>query len=134
MRHVLVAGAASLVLANGASGAVGESPSACAVAWNNHHAARLLAVIATNHPRGAFVNARTEVSTMTWTKSGTATSTASRGCHVEFILRNGTTLSVWGPWKDGTVTSWTGPVPSRRRVTVPNNARVRSDGTVGFHG
>jgi hypothetical protein len=41
---------------------------------------------------------------------------------------------VWGAWKDATVSKWSGPVASTRPMPVPNNARVHSDGSVGFHG
>jgi hypothetical protein len=110
------------------------SPSACAVAWNQGARAALRALIVKSHARGAFIDPSASIGTDRWTKAGGTTSTSSPGCAIQFILRGGRILSVFGSWKAGTVAAWRGPVPSGRVIPVPDNARVHRDGTVGFHG
>jgi hypothetical protein len=129
--------AAAVVLApvsTAAAATPAPSPSACALAWNHGVSATLRALVIRSHARAAFIDSRASVGTDTWTKGGGRTSTTSSGCSIQFILRSGKTLSVWGAWKAGSVTTWRGPVPSGRAVPVPDNARVHTDGTVGFHG
>jgi hypothetical protein len=117
-----------------ASGAAKPSKSACAVAWNRSAPATLRSSIASAHPRGAFVTGQGTSLVIFWTKGGKYTTTPSNGCAIKFILKGGTTISVWGAWKAGSVPMWSGPVNSPRPVPVPNNSNVHADGTVGFHG
>jgi hypothetical protein len=134
VRSTLALAAAALALAQGAAAERAPSPSACAVAWNQGARAQLRALIVQSRPRGAFIDPSLSIGTDRWTKAGGATSTSSRGCAIQFILRSGKILSVFGSWKAGTVSAWRGPVPSGRVIPVPDNARVHRDGTVGFHG
>jgi len=109
---------------------------ACAVAWNHGAKPSLRASIASVHPRGAFIDSsQVGIDKITWTKSShTSISTQSRGCSIQFILRTGRTLALFGSWKNGSITDWAGPIASTRRIPVPDNTTVHADGTVGFHG
>jgi len=104
------------------------------VAWNHGAPAKLRASIAAQRPSGAFVTDDVNVYSMSWTKHAVSTSTGAPGCGIQFILRDGRTLSVSGAWKTGGITTWVGPVRSNRPLPVPDNSTVRPDGTVGFHG
>jgi hypothetical protein len=129
--------AAAVVLApitTAAAAPSAHSPSACALAWNHGAGATLRALVVRSHARAAFIDPRASIGTDTWTKAGGQSSTTTSGCSIQFILRTGKTLSVWGAWKAGSVATWHGPVASGRAVPVPDNARVHTDGTVGFHG
>jgi hypothetical protein len=136
MRSRLALFAAALAVAPAASAAqvASPSPSACAVAWNLRAGDRLHLLIARSRARAAFVNSHASFGTFTWSKSGGTRSTSSRGCSIQFILPSRKILGLWGTWEGGTVRTWQGPVRSLRAVPVPDNARVRVDGTVGFHG
>jgi hypothetical protein len=91
-------------------------------------------LIVSDQVRGAFIDARASVGTDTWTKTGGATSTSARGCSIQFILPSKRVLMVWGAWTARAISKWVGPVASSRVVSVPENARVRGDGSLGFHG
>jgi hypothetical protein len=123
-------------LAGNALGARSSSgATACAVAWNHGAASSLRARIVAAHPRGAFIDgAGATIGTVAWSKDGPVTQTRSQGCAIEFILARGDTLMVSGAWRNGKIPRWIGPVPSRRPVPALDNATVRPDGTVGFHG
>ena len=125
---------ALLPSASAASVGTGPSKSACAVAWNRGAGAHLHSVVAGSHVRAAFIDAHVSIGSFTWSKTGRRSSTGGRGCSIQFVLPSRQLLAVWGAWKAGRVSEWTGPVPSGRIVPVPRNARVHSDGTVGFTG
>lgn len=109
------------------------TPSACAVAWNKTSPVSLRARVIANKPRGAFI-AASVVSGINWTKNGGSRSTSGPGCSIQFILRNGGTLAVWGAWAGGVISNWVGPVLSTHRIPFPANTAVHPDGSVGFHG
>jgi hypothetical protein len=136
--EIVKAGAVVIVAllagASAASAGAGPSKSACAVAWNRGAGAHLHSVIAGSHVRAAFIDAHVSVGSFTWSKTGRRSSTGGRGCSIQFVLPSKQLLALWGVWKAGTVSKWTRPVPSGRLVPVPHNARVHSDGTVGFTG
>jgi hypothetical protein len=127
------------LLATGGPGlaAARQTPeSACALAWNDDAKSSLRASVASMHPRGAFIHrSQVGIDRVTWTKSSHRSSSAqSRGCSIQFILRNGRTLALFGSWKDGSITRWVGPIASTKPIPVPDNTTVHADGTVGFHG
>ena len=129
----------SVVLAGGITvpAAVAASPaSTCAVAWNKGSSAALRSKIAADHPRGAFIDnaGASNTMTVTWSKTKAAKETHGTGCSIQFILRSGDTVTVFGSWKSGAISTWDGPVPSNRPIPVPDNTTVHADGTVGFHG
>jgi hypothetical protein len=134
MRSIFAAAGVSLALAPVISAGASPSPAACAVAWNRWASAHLHAVIAKSDARAAFVDARATVGTDTFSKTGGTTSTSARGCSIQVVLPDKTLLTVWGPWQKGTIRSWHGPLRGSRPFPVPHNARVHSDGTVGFTG
>ncbi|MFL5913297.1 MAG: hypothetical protein ACJ768_22355 [Gaiellaceae bacterium] len=134
MRSIFAAVGVVLVLAPVASAATSPSPAACAVAWNRWASPHLHALVARSNARAAFVDARVTVGTDTFSKTGGTTSTSARGCAIQVVLPDKTLLEVWGPWQNGTIRTWHGPVRGHRPFPVPHNARVHSDGTIGFTG
>lgn len=134
MRSIFAAVGVSLALAPLASASTPPSPAACAVAWNRWASPHLHSVVARSNARAAFVDARVTVGTDTFSRPGGATSTSARGCSIQIVLPDKTLLDVWGQWQNGTVRTWHGPVPSGRPIPVPHNARVHSDGAIGFTG
>jgi hypothetical protein len=102
--------------------------------WDVAEQLGLHALIAKTNARTAFIDARASVGTYTWSKTGGTTSTSARGCSIQFVLPSKALLALGGAWQRGTVPSWHGPVRSGRVLPVPHNARVHSDGTVGFTG
>jgi hypothetical protein len=118
-----------------AAATTGVSPSACAVAWNHWAPPRLHKIVADSSARAAFIAERASVGTDTWSRTGGSTSTSSLGCSIQFVLPDHRgVLAVWGPWRSGTIRAWRGPVRDRRSLPLPQNGRVRADGTVGFTG
>jgi hypothetical protein len=91
-------------------------------------------VIAKSHVRSAFIDSRAVVGTDMWSKAGASSSTSAVGCSIRFVVPTGGLLETWGVWKAGTISAWHRPVRYRSIVPMPRNARVHSDGTVGFTG
>jgi hypothetical protein len=128
----ILALAAATATTAGAGGR--SSPSACANAWNHGASSSIRARIVARKPTAAFVSALASVTSISWTKT-TESSTSGPGCSIRFILGNGHTLAVFGPWADnGRISRWSGPVASNRAIRFPRNSNVHADGTVGFHG
>jgi hypothetical protein len=132
-RLVAVAAVVALLAAAVAHASARPTNRACAAAWNRSASTSLRHAVTAAGARVAFVDSAV-VAGFDWVKGGATTSTQSPGCGIEFILRGGRTLSVWGAWNHDRVPSWRGPVTSRRPVPVVENAAVGADGTVAFKG
>jgi hypothetical protein len=120
-----------LALALLALAAPRHTPSGCAIAWNMSATPAQHSRVAQSNAAAAFIDARVALYTDTWTKTGGAKSTAGGpGCEIEFVLPAGKRLAVWKAWSAGV---WH-VVESAASFPVPHNARVHTDGTVGFTG
>lgn len=136
MVRLSVAVVAVLVLALlvGFSAGAQTLPSRCATAWNKSAPSVLRERVMAANPRGAFINPNgSSVMSVSWTKTSQSTRTAP-GCSIQFVLRNGRSMVVWGALANGGVQKWFGPVKSSGAIPLPINTNVHTDGTVGFHG
>ncbi|MBV8080735.1 MAG: hypothetical protein JO186_10230 [Actinobacteria bacterium] len=131
MRGVLAAAVVAAVACGSAYAASVPSRRACVDAWNTTANPALRARVAAEHPKAAYVDSAVVIG-VDWVIGGKTRSASRTGCGIQFILANGHTLSVSGPWDGSTVSAWTHPVPSARVVPVPRNASVQPDGTVAI--
>jgi hypothetical protein len=135
MRQIALALVVVAAAVPAASASVKPSPSRCAVSWNQWSAAGLRKEVAKAKVRAAFIEAHASVGTDTWSRTGGTNSTSAAGCFIQFVLpSNAGLLTVWGSWQAGIIHVWHGPIRVNRRIPVPNNARVHSNGTLGFTG
>jgi hypothetical protein len=104
----------------------------CAGVWNTTAPPQTAAFVVAHHVRQATATvARAFTGSLTFTRTGGATSTGATGfaCALTFVISPTETLSVIGQWHAGTVSSW-GAAHLHSGAAGSGNACVAVDGTI----